>query len=163
MLMAPQFVAIINVINTGVEAELEAALKLTTSQIAELKTLKEAAATATQHNEVLTHKLESRSEQLQTTKAQLSQLTTEQQQLQQQHETQLVQCSELQSELDSSSSAGAELQRRIQAQTEATNIAQQELQGNFDKYPVYQDFPGVTRIQDQVLHMQDALVVQLLL
>lgn len=138
MLMAPWIVATIHVINTGVEAELEAALKLNNSQSAELRTLKEAVVAMTQHNEVLTHKLESCDEQLQDAQAQLSQLSTDQQQLQQQHETQLVRCSELQSELSNSSSAGAELESRIQAQTEATRIAQQELQGSYDKHAVYQ-------------------------
>lgn len=134
--MVPSFNGCIT--NAGVEAELEAALKLTASQSAELKTLKEAAATMTQHHEVLTHEVESCNEQLEDAQAQLSQLTTDQQQLQQQHETQLVRCSELQSELSNSSSAGAELQRRIQAQTEATRIAQQQLQGSLDNRAVNQ-------------------------
>ena len=117
---------------------MEAALKLTASQSAELKTLKEAVAAMTQHNEVLTHKLESRNEQLEDAQAQLSQLTTDQQQLQQQHDTHMVRCGELQSELSNSSSAGAELQRHVQAQTEATRIAQQKLQGSYDNRAVHQ-------------------------
>ena len=119
-------------ISTGVQAELEAALEVYTCQSAELADLKEAVATMTHSHQVLTQELQASNEQLQHAQGQLSQLTTARQQLQQQHDAHAARCTELELNLNSSSSDVAELQGRTQAQTEATSIARQELQGDFD-------------------------------
>ena len=120
------------VTSTGVEAELEAALEVNASQSAELADLKKAAATITHNHQVLTQELQSSNEQLQHAQGQVRQLTREQQQLQQQHSAHMVRCTELELELDNSSSAVAELQGRTRAQTEAATNVQQELQGDFN-------------------------------
>lgn len=122
------------VIPTGVQAELEAALEVNTSQSAELADLKEAAATMTHSHEVLTQELHSSNEQLQHAQGQLMQLSTARQQLQQQHHAQVVRCTELELKLNNSSSDVAELQGHAQAQTEAMSITRQELQGDFDTH-----------------------------
>ena len=120
------------VIFTGVKAELDAALEVNASQSAELADLKEAAATITHKHQVLTQELQSSNEHLQHAQDQVGQLTSEQQQLQQQHSAQMARCTELELELNNSSSAVAELQGRTQAQTKAASTAQQELQGDFN-------------------------------
>lgn len=120
-------------ISTGVEAELEAACEVNASQSAELADLKTAAATTNHSHQVLTQELQSSNEQLKHAQAQLSQLTTERQQLQEQHDAQVVRCTELELELNNSSSAVAELQGYAQAHTEAASTAQQELQGDLNR------------------------------
>lgn len=134
MHIAPSIVLILCVTSTGVEAELEAACKVNASQSAELADLKEAAATMTHRHQMLAQELQSSNEQLERAQAQLLQLTTERQQLQEQHDAQVVRGTELELELNSSSSAVAGLQGRAQAQTEAASAAQQELQGNFNRW-----------------------------
>ena len=126
--------------STGVKAELEAAVEVNAGQSAELADLKAAAATMTHNHQVLTQELQSSNEQLQHAQRQLWQLTTEQQQLQQQHKAQVVRCTELELELNNSSSAVAELQESTQALTEAASTAQQELQGDFNTQAADQTF-----------------------
>lgn len=117
------------VTRAGLEADLEAALKLNSSQSTEMSDLKKAAATMTYSHESLTHELQSTTEQLGDAQTLLAQLATESQELKARGDAQVMRYTELESELNRSSNALAKLQGRLQAQTEATSDAQQELQG----------------------------------
>ena len=104
---------------TGVEVGLNAAKELNASQSSELADLKKVATSMTRSHQLVTQDLQSSTAQLEHAQTQLSQLTTETQQLQQRYDAQVACCAELESQLH----------ERMQAQNDATSAAQQELQG----------------------------------
>lgn len=110
-------------------AELQTAQEASAGQVAELASLKHAAAASAASHHTLQQELQATAEKLQQAQIKASQLKSERESLQQTCDQQTVRCDEMEAELLSSGRAASDLQDCLQAETKALGVVQEELQG----------------------------------